>query len=121
MRALFVLAVLLCALCALGGRAEAACEVPQWRFVWDVETNAYLTTDGGRCSLIFRRAFRTSEVHAITIASAPRSGTASVSGNSIWYNPRSGFKGEDTFVFAIAGRRNGSPVRATVKVYVTAR
>src|SRR5690242_20527477 len=118
MRALFVLAVLLC---ALGGRAEAACAAPQWRFVWDVETNAYLTTDGGRCSLVFRRTFRTSEVHAITIASAPRSGSASVSGNSIWYTPRSGFKGEDTFVFAIAGRRNGAPVRATVKVYVTAR
>jgi len=118
MRALFVLAVLLC---GLGGRAEAACAVPQWRFVWDVETYAYITTGGSRCSLVFRRTFRTSEVHSITIASAPRSGAASVSGNSVFYNPRSGFKGEDTFVFAIVGRRNGNPVRATVKVNVTVR
>jgi len=118
MRALFVLAVLLC---GLGGRAEAACAVPQWRFVWDVETYAYITTDGSRCSLVFRRTFRTSEVHSITIASAPRSGAASVSGNSVFYSPRSGFKGEDAFVFAIAGRRNGIPVRATVKVNVTVR
>jgi hypothetical protein len=35
------------------------------------------------------------------------------------YNPRSGFKGDDSFVFAINGKRNGSPVRATVKVSVT--
>jgi hypothetical protein len=122
MRALFVLAVLLCGLLwGIGGRAEAACAVPDWRFVWDVETNAYITTDGGRCSLVFRRAFRTSEVHSITIASAPRNGAASASGNSVSYTPRSGFKGEDAFVFAINGRRNGNPVRATVKVNVTVR
>jgi hypothetical protein len=118
MRALFVLAVLLC---SLGGRAEAACSVANWRFVWDVETNAYMTTDGGRCSLVMRRTFRTSEVHSIVIASAPRSGVASASGNSVFYNPRSGFRGEDSFVFAIGGRRNGSPVRATVKVLATVR
>ena len=118
MRALFLLAILLC---GLGGRAEAACSVADWRFVWDVETNAYMTTDGGRCSLVFRRAFRTSEVHSITIASAPRNGVATVSGNSVFYNPRSSFKGEDAFVFAINGRRNGSPTRASVKVNVTVR
>ena len=118
MRALFVLAALLS---GLGARAEAACSVANWRFIWDVETSAYMTTDGGRCSLVIRRTFRTSEVHSIAIATAPRSGVASVSGNSVFYSPRSSFKGEDTFVFAINGRRNGSPVRATVKVNVTVR
>ena len=118
MRVLCVLAVLLC---GLGGPAEAACSVANWRFVWGVETSAYLTTEGGRCSLVFRRTFRTSEVHSITIATAPRNGAATVSGNSIFYSPRSGFKGEDTFVFAINGRRNGNPERASVKVYATVR
>jgi Big-like domain-containing protein len=118
MRALLALAVLLC---GLGGQAEAACAVPDWRFVWDVETNAYMTTDGGRCSLVFRRAFRTSEVHSIGMATAPRNGSATVSGNSVFYTPRSGFKGDDSFVFAINGKRNGSAVRATVKVNVTVR
>jgi hypothetical protein len=118
MRAFFVLAVLLC---GFGGRAEGACSAPDWRFVWGVETNAYMTTDGGRCSLVFRRAFRTSEVHSITIASAPRNGSAAASGHSVIYNPRSGFKGDDSFVFAINGKRNGSPVRATVRVSVTVR
>ena len=118
MRVLFVLAVLLY---SLGGRAEAACDVPQWRFIWDVESNAYMATDGGRCSLAFRRAFRTSEVHSITIATAPRNGSVSASGNAVLYNPRSGFKGDDSFVFAINGKRNGNPVRATVRVSVTVR
>jgi hypothetical protein len=118
MRAIFILALLLC---GFGGGAQAACWVPNWRFVWDVETNAYITTDGGRCSVVMRRTFRTSEVHSILIASPPRNGAASVSGNSVFYNPRSGFKGEDVFVFAINGRRNGSPVHATVKVSVTVR
>jgi len=118
MRTFFVFAVLLC---GIGGRAEAACSVADWRFVWDVETNAYMTTDGGRCSLVLRRTFRTSEVHAITISSTPRNGNASVSGHSVIYNARSGFKGDDTFVFAVSGRRNGNPVRATVKVSVSVR
>ena len=115
MRALLVLAVLLC---GLGGRADAACAVPEWRFIWDVETNAYMTTDGSRCSLVLRRAFRTSEVHSVAIASAPRNGSATSSGHSVFYIPRAGFKGGDSFVFAISGRRNGNPTRATVKVSV---
>jgi hypothetical protein len=118
MRGLYVLAVLLC---CLDGRAEAACAVPEWRFIWDVETNAYITTDGGRCSLVFRRAFRTSEVHSIAIGAAPRNGNATASGNAVFYSPRSGFKGDDSFVLAINGKRNGSSVRATVKVNVTIR
>jgi hypothetical protein len=37
----------------------------------------------------------------------------------VFYIPRAGFKGGDSFVFAISGRRNGNPTRATVKVSVT--
>ena len=118
MRALFVLVVLVC---GFAGRADAACWVADWRFVWDVETNAYMTSDGGRCRAVFRRALRTTEVHSITIASAPRNGAASVSGHVVTYDPRSGFKGEDSFVFAINGKRNGSSARATVRVFVTVR
>jgi hypothetical protein len=118
MRALYVLVALLSCFAA---RAEAACSVANWRFVWGVETSAYMTTEGGRCSLVFRRTFRTSEVHSITIATAPRNGVATVSGNSVFYSPRSSFKGEDTFVFAIDGRRNGNPEHASVKVNVTVR
>ncbi len=118
MRVLGVLAVVLS---CFAGRAEAACSAANWRFVWGVETSAYMTTEGGRCSLVFRRTYRTSEVHSIRIATAPRNGVATVSGNSIFYSPRSGFKGEDTFVFAIDGRRNGNPEHASVKVYATVR
>jgi hypothetical protein len=118
MRTLFAVAVLLG---ALVGQAQAGCWVPDWRFVWDVETSAYMITDGGRCRTAFRRAFRTSEVHSMSLASAPRNGVASVSGHSVIYNPHPGFKGEDSFVFAINGRRNGNPVRATVKVNVSVR
>ena len=118
MRLIFILAVLLC---GFVGSAEATCSVPQWRFVWDVETNAYMTTDGSPCWILLGRVFKTGEVHSVTIASAPRNGTASASGLSVHYRPKSGFKGEDSFVFAISGRRSGSPVHASVRVSVTAQ
>lgn len=116
MRILLGFAVLLC---AFVGQAEAACSVPSWRFVWGIETNAYITTTGGSCSLVLRRAFKTSEVHSLAIASGPHNGAASVSANAVTYRPRAGFKGEDSFVFAVSGRRNGGPERATVRVSVT--
>jgi hypothetical protein len=64
----------------------------------------------------------TSEVSSISIASAPRHGAASAaSSGAITYRPKAGFKGEDQFVFALTGRKNGSPQRATIRVYVTVK
>jgi len=91
-------------LAALAGQAEAACTVPRWRFVWDIETDAYMQSDGGRCWTRLTRTSGKTEVHSISIASPPRHGAASVSGLNVFYTPGNGFKGDDAFVFAIQGR-----------------
>ncbi|HEY4142025.1 MAG TPA: Ig-like domain-containing protein [Pseudolabrys sp.] len=118
MRSILILTVLLCGFADL---AEANCTVPRWRFIWDVETNGYMTTDGAPCRMRLVRVGRTGEIHSVKIASPPRNGAASASGHLVNYKPKAGFKGEDSFVFAIDGRRNGSPVHATVRVSVTAQ
>ena len=108
-------------LVALAGQAKADCTVPRWRFVWDVETDAYMQSDGSRCRLNLVWTSGKTEVHSISITSLPRHGAASVSGLHVIYTPRHGFKGDDAFVFAIQGRRNATPSRATVRVFVTVR
>ncbi|HEX5212038.1 MAG TPA: hypothetical protein VFW22_09930 [Pseudolabrys sp.] len=40
---------------------------------------------------------------------------------AIVYRPRPGFKGEDEFVFALTGNKDGRPQHATIRVYVTVR
>jgi len=108
-------------LIGLADQVEAACTVPKWRFVWDIETNAYMQSDGGRCQLNLIWTSGRTEVHSIGIASPPHHGAASVSGLHVYYAPSNGFKGDDAFVFAIQGRRNATPSRATVRVSVTVR
>ncbi len=115
----FVIGLLL--MLSLVESAKAYCHVPQWRFVWDTEGAAIMVTDGQMCRTSVSRVWNTSEVHAVTIASQPRHGTASTTGRGISYIPRAGYKGEDSFVFAVAGRKAGSHTRATVRVSVTVK
>ena len=115
MKRIFVLSMLLL---GLANSAHAACTVHRWTLRWGVETNAYMQTDGSICRSTLTWTTGTSEVHSMSIAAAPRNGTASASRPTVTYRPRAGFKGEDTFVFAIVGRQAGQPVRATVRVSV---
>ena len=108
-------------LVVLADQADAACTVPKWRFVWDIETNAYMQSDGGRCRIDLIWTSGKTEVHSISIASPPHHGTASISGLHVFYIPVNGFKDDDAFIFAIQGRRNATPSRATVRVSVTVR
>jgi len=118
MRAILIIGLFLC---AFGGPAEAACTITPWRFIWDTQTDASMSSDGGPCRSSIIQVFRTGEVHSVKIAAGPRHGAASASGRTVNYRPRAGFKGEDSFVFAINGRRNGNPVQARVRVNVTVR
>jgi hypothetical protein len=118
MRCVFALALLLV---GFAGSANAACHVPQWRMVWDTEGAVYMETDGAACRTSISRVWNTSEIHSVTIASAPRNGTASAAGRGVTYRPRAGFKGADSFVFAVAGRKAGNPTRATMRVHVTVK
>lgn len=119
MRGIWVGTLLL--LLGLAESADAACSVARWRFVWGVETTAYMTSDGSACRTTVEWTTGTTEVHSVSIAAPPRNGTASTSGRAVSYRPRAGFKGEDTFVFAVNGATRGSASRATVRVSVTVR
>ena len=118
MQGIFLLAVLFLGSTA---SADAACWVPRWRSVWGIETSAQMISDGGPCRTIVSMVFNTSEVHSVTIASPPHHGSASTSGRAVNYRPGAGFKGEDSFVFAIIGRKSGGPTRGTVRVAVTVK
>ena len=118
MRCAFALALLLW---ALTGSAEARCHSTAWRSHWGIETAAFMETDGAACTTSVSRVWNTSEVHSVNIASAPQNGTASASGRKVSYRPRPGFKGTDSFVFAILGQKAGRAQRATVRVSVTVR
>ena len=108
-------------LLGFAGSAEAGCYTATWRFKWGTEMNAYMETDGAMCRTSVSRVWNTSEVHSVNIASPPRNGNASAAGRGVSYRPRPGFKGEDSFVFAIVGRKAGSAERGTIRVYVTVR
>src|SRR6266852_262449 len=99
---------------ALPGSAEARCHVAAWRAIWGVETNGYMDTNGSLCRTSVSRVWNTSAVRSVSIASAPQNGTASASGRAVSYQARPGFKGADSFVFAILGEKAGGPQRATV-------
>lgn len=118
MRCIVALALLFLALTDL---AEARCYRFAWRGVWGVETAAYMETDGAVCRTSISLVGSTSEVHSVSIASAPQNGIAAASGRAVSYRPRPGFKGADSFVFAVVGRHAGSAQRATVRVNVTVR
>ena len=118
MRGIFLLLVLFL---VFTDSAEAECWVPRWRFLWDVQTDAQMISDGSACRMVATRVFRTSEVHSIAVASPPKHGSASASGLTVNYRPSSGFKGEDSFVFALSGRRNGIATHTTVRVAVTVK
>jgi hypothetical protein len=57
----------------------------------------------------------------MNIAPRPQHGSASASMAAIIYRPQAGFKGEDQFVFALTGNKDGRSQRATIRVNVTVR
>jgi len=118
MRTIVVLALLLC---GFAGQAEAACWVPRFKITWDVQNEASMSLDGGSCRVRVDRTYGTTEVHSVGVAAAARSGSTTVSGLDVIYRPRTGFKGNDSFVFALNGRRAGVTTHATVGVNVTVR
>jgi hypothetical protein len=101
--------------------AQAACHTYRWQSKWGTEMNAYMETDGAACRTWASRMGGTSEVHSVNIASPASHGTASVSGRTVTYRPRPGFKGEDSFVFALVGQKDGRAERATIRVSVAVR
>ncbi len=111
-----ILAVL-CLLIGLADTASARC-ITRWLGHWGVDSTAYVLMDGGVCGLPMHAA-GTSEIHSIRITAPPRHGRAGVRGYAVAYQPRAGFKGQDSFSIVIAGREAGQPKRMNVRVAVT--
>jgi hypothetical protein len=116
MRRIAALALLLC---GFAGQAEAGCSVPRFKVTWDVQNEAYTTLNGGSCRVRVDRTSGTTEIRSVTVAAAARNGSTTASGLGVVYRPRAGFKGEDSFLFALNGRRAGVATHATVRVNVT--
>jgi hypothetical protein len=107
--------------CALMNAADARCVMSEGTMAWGIEGRIYFDTDGGPCRLPLLYVGHAGEVHSFRMVASPKHGKASVPGLTVYYIPRSGYKGDDEFVFKIIGRLNGQPQSATIRVIVTVR
>ena len=102
--------------------AEARCSSVNWNFRFGQETTTSRETDGAPCSFRMTNVGGDGAVYGVEIATPPKNGSASTSGRAmVIYKPRLGFKGEDSFVFELVGKLNGTPTSARVRVTVTVK
>ena len=102
--------------------AEASCPSVRWRFTFGQETTTSRETDGAPCTWRLTDVGGNGAVYGVEIATRPTNGSASTSGRStVVYQPKAGFKGDDSFVFELVGKLNGAPTSAKVRVTVTVR
>src|SRR5438067_13090096 len=102
--------------------AQADCPSVRWNFNFGQETTTSREPDGAPCTFRMTDVGGDRAVYGVEIPTPPKHGSASASGRAtVIYQPRPGFKGEDTFVFELVGRMNGSPTSAKVRVTVTVR
>ena len=114
-RLLLVLGLLLAS-----SAAEATCPSVRWNFKLGSETTTSRVTDGAPCIFHMTDIGGDGAVYGVEIATPPKNGTALASGRAlVVYKPKAGFKGEDTFVFELVGKLNGTPSSAKVRVTVT--
>lgn len=114
-RAVFVLGLLLAS-----STANADCPSVRWNFRLGQETTTSRVTDGTPCFFRMTDIGGEGAIYGVEIATPPKNGTALASGRSmVVYKPKAGFKGEDSFVFELVGKLNGTPTSAKVRVTVT--
>ena len=114
--AIFVLFVLV----GLSAEAEAArnCSVPGIRTLDNQTVNGTMTVKTGtRCSIILRSSGGPME--SLSIVARPSHGAVRVSGNTVFYQPRKGFVGNDAFTYARSGMdTRNNKVKRTVSIAV---
>jgi hypothetical protein len=114
-RLLLVLALLL-----MPSAANAACPSVRWNFRLGSETTTSRVTDGTPCIFRMTDVGGDGAIYGVEIATPPKNGTALSSGRAlVVYKPKAGFKGEDSFVFELVGKLDGTPTSARVRVTVT--
>lgn len=102
--------------------AKASCPSVRWNFKFGQETTTSRETDGTPCFFWMTDVGGDGAIYGIEIATPPKNGTALTSGRTmVVYKPKTGFKGEDSFVFELVGKLEGDPNRAKVRVTVTVK
>lgn len=108
------------ALAALPFEAEAArnCSVPLIRTLESQTVNGTMTVKAGtRCSIIMRSS--SGPMESVSIVAQPLHGGLRISGNSVFYTPRKGYVGNDTFIYARSGMdTRNNKVKRTVSISV---
>jgi hypothetical protein len=116
------LALLVLGLLLVSSVANADCPSVRWNFRLGQETSTSRVTDGTPCFFHMTDIDGNGAIYGIEIATRPKNGTALASGRSmVVYKPKAGFKGEDSFVFELVGKLNGTPTSARVRVSVTVK
>lgn len=102
--------------------ANADCPSVHWNFKLGQETATSRVTDGTPCFFRMTDIGGNGAIYGVEIATPPKNGTALASGRSmVVYKPKAGFKGEDSFVFELVGKLDGTPTSAKVRVTVTVK
>ena len=102
--------------------AEADCPSVRWNFKFGQETTTARETDGTPCFFRMTDVGGDGAIYGVEIATPPKNGIALASGRTmVVYKPKTGFKGEDSFVFELIGKLEGNPTSAKVRVTVVVK
>jgi len=102
--------------------AAAECSVAPWRFMFGQGTSANMTVSSGApCSLTIAWTGGATSIQGVRISASPGNGSASAGSTRVTYRSKPGYRGPDSFAFAISGRNNAGPGIATVQVSVNVR
>jgi hypothetical protein len=102
--------------------ADAGCLVPHFRFSLGYDTTANMVvTEGWRCSVALGTG-AWSSFESVTVSTPPGHGTVTRRGSTtVTYQPRRGFRGEDSFAIAVRGLAGGQAATSTIRMSVEVR
>jgi hypothetical protein len=102
--------------------ASAACHATRFRFNLGAEANTWtnmLVSSGKRCSILLHAGSR-SAFSSFAVSAPPQHGTARIDGGAgAVYQSRPGYRGEDSFSFAVSGTGAHGSGKTTIRVAVT--
>jgi hypothetical protein len=104
---------------SLVSASQGACFVNRFPITLGSDTSTSATTDGAPCTI--RLLSSRNPIYGTNITLRPRDGKASINGRTtVVYEPKAGFKGQDSFAFQYVGKEGGiTPMATTINVRVT--
>ena len=108
-----------CLLAAVTSQADAACSITRFQFRFGQTFPAQAELGSGQYCGFALHAGRGTVFQAIRIVERPKHGTATTRLTGVGYRARAGYKGADSFAFAVIGHSPDSDQPARVEVSVT--